>query len=244
MILSGAAPLAPDVMKWFQKLEIPIREAYGMSENFNVISMNPIQDIRIGTVGKIFPGQEIYIDAETKEIRQKCNWLMKGYYKKPHLTNQTIIDGFLYTGDMGSLSEDGFLTITGRVKDIFKTAKGEYISPAVLELPFLDMKIVDQACVMGTAYAQPFILVVLTSLGKGISKNTIETSLTKTLEAVNNKAMEFQKLKKVIISREEWTIENEILTPTLKIKRNLLSQKYEPILKKIYQLKEQVSWES
>lgn len=244
VILSGAAPLAPDVIKWFQKLKIPIREAYGMSENFNVISMNPVDDIRIGTVGKIFSEQDIYIDSDTKEIRQKCKWLMKEYYNKPDLTNQTIIDGFLHTGDMGSLSEDGYLTITGRVKDIFKTAKGEYISPAVLELPFLDLKIVDQACVMGTTYAQPFILVVLSEVGKGTSKSKIDRSLIKVLEAVNNQAMEFQKLKKVIIAHEEWTIENEMLTPTLKIKRNLLSQKYEPLLKNIYELEDQVSWES
>ena len=244
VILSGAAPLAPDVMKWFQKLDIPIREAYGMSENFNVISMNPVEDIRIGTVGKIFPGQDIYIDPETKEIRQRCNWLMKEYYRKSDLTNETIIDGYLHTGDMGSLSKDGYLTITGRIKDIFKTAKGEYISPAVLELPFLDMKIVDQACVIGTTYAQPFMLLVLSEAGKGSSKSKIKRSLIKVLEVVNKQAMEYQKLKKVIIASEEWTIENEMLTPTLKIKRNLVSQKYEPILKSIYESEEQVSWES
>jgi long-subunit acyl-CoA synthetase (AMP-forming) len=243
IILSGAAPLAPDIIKWFANLDIEIREAYGMSENFNVISMNPKTAIKVGSVGKLFPGQEVVIDPETKEIKQKCDWLMKGYFKNPKLTEETISNGFLNTGDMGELSDDGYLTITGRVKDIFKTTKGEYISPAVLEIPFTEMKIVEQACVMGTLYPQPFVLVSLSKLADRISKKKIANELKSVLDKLNHGVMEYQRLKKVIISKDQWTVENRLLTPTLKMKRSLLSDRYENALKEVYQKNEPVSWE-
>ena len=134
-------------------------------------------------------------------------------------------------------------TITGRVKDIFKTTKGEYISPAVLETSFLEMSVVEQACVMGSHYTQPFILIVLSDIGKALSKNKVESQLKIVLEEVNHEGMEYQKLRKAIIVKEEWTIENELLTPTLKMKRNILSQKYEPVLRSVYEKDEIISWE-
>ncbi|WKK65221.1 AMP-binding protein [Lutimonas zeaxanthinifaciens] len=244
IILSGAAPLAPDIIRWFMKLDINIREAYGMSENFNVISMNPAGAIKIGSVGTLFPGQEVIIDKQTKEIKQKCGWLMKGYYKNPKLTKETIVNGYLCTGDMGELSEDGYLKITGRVKDIFKTTKGEYISPALLEIPFLELKIVDQVCIMGTFYPHPFVLVSLSHLADQLSKADIVKSLERVLKQQNEGVMEYQRLKKVIVSKNPWTIENGLLTPTLKLKRSLISEKYEMKLKEIYGKDELVSWEN
>lgn len=242
IILSGAAPLAPDIIKWFSNLDIQIREAYGMSENFNVISMNPKDKIKIGTVGRLFPEQQVLIDPETKEIRQKCEWLMKGYFNNQQLTAETITNGFLNTGDMGELSEDGYLTITGRIKDIFKTTKGEYISPAMLETPFTEMKIVEQACVMGTLYPQPFVLISLSRLAERRSKKEITNQLKSVLKKLNNGVMEYQRLKKVIISHDQWTVENRLLTPTLKMKRSQLSDKYEKALDEVYRNNELVSW--
>ncbi|MCA0933771.1 AMP-binding protein [Lutimonas saemankumensis] len=243
IILSGAAPLAPDIIRWFMKLEINIREAYGMSENFNVISMNPAGAIKIGSVGKLFPGQEVIIDKRTNEIKQKCSWLMKGYYRNPKQTAETIVHDYLLTGDMGELTEDGYLKITGRVKDIFKTTKGEYISPSLLEIPFLELKIIEQVCIMGTFYPQPFVLISLSHLAKTLSKNEIVKSLEKVLNQQNEGVMEYQRLKKVIVSKNPWTIENGLLTPTLKLKRSLISKKYERKLKDIYNNDELVSWE-
>ena len=243
VIISGAAPIAPDLIVWFQKLGIFIREAYGLSENFNVIALNPIGDIRIGTVGKIFDNQEVYIDPESNEIRQKSSWLMQGYFKKPELTAKTIVDGYLHTGDMGYLSEDGYLTVTGRVKDIFKTTKGVYISPASIEMNFLEMNIVDQACVMGSHYPQPFVLIVLSDIGKAIQPDQVELQLQEVIDKINSEAMEYQKIKKAIIVKEEWTNDNDMLTPTLKMKRNVLSKKYEAASKAIYEKDESVSWE-
>lgn len=243
VILSGAAPIAPELLRWFARLGLPIREAYGMSENFNVLAMNPSGDIRVGTVGTLFPEQEVYIDPETKEIRQKCDWLMQGYYQRPDLTEKAIVDGFLLTGDMGRLSPDGYLTIIGRVKDIFKTAKGEYITPAPLEAQFLALDLVDQACVMGTGYPQPFVLVVLSEAGRQLDREHVTTQLRQALTACNEDEMEYHKLRKVIVVREEWTSENELLTPTLKMKRNQLSDKYAAAVRELYQRDEPVSWE-
>jgi long-subunit acyl-CoA synthetase (AMP-forming) len=243
VIVSGAAPIAPELLRWFQKLDIFICEAYGLSEDFSVLSIHSKDDIRIGTVGKLFDKQEVYLDPDTHEIRQKCNWLMQGYYNNPELTAKTIVNGFLYTGDMGHLSDDGFLTITGRVKDIFKTTKGEYISPTGLEMNFSGLSIVDQACVMGSQYPKSFVLIVLSEIGRAMSKIEVEKRLKEVLHTANLDAMEYQKLKKAIVVKEEWTIENDLLTPTLKMKRNVLSQKYESALKTIYARDEMVSWE-
>ena len=242
VIISGAAPLAPELAAWFENIGIRIREGYGLSENFNVISINPSKEIRIGTVGKVFDNQKVKIIPNTQEIIQKCDWLMQGYYNKPELTAATIIDGYLHTGDMGFLSQDGYLTITGRVKDIFKTTKGEYISPYLMELPLMDSNLVDQACVMGSVYPQPFALIVLSDIGKKQKKEDLKDHLTSILESINKNLMQYQKLKKVIISNDQWTTQNGMLTPTLKLKRNLLSQKYEPLLKDIYAINEPVTW--
>ena len=243
LVVTGAAPIAPELILWFQKLGIFICEAYGLSEDFSVLSMNTKDKLRMGTVGKLFDKQEVAIDPETHEIRQRCGWLMQGYYNNPELSAKTIVNGFLYTGDMGHLSADGFLTITGRVKDIFKTTKGEYISPSALEMKFTGLDIVDQACVMGSQYPQPFVLIVLSETGKTMDKSEVDTQLQAILDMVNRDVMEYQKLKKVIIVKEEWTNDNDLLTPTLKMKRNVLSQKYESALKPVYEKKELVSWE-
>jgi len=243
IIISGAAPISPDLMTWFTKIGISIREAYGMSENFNVCTINPKDHIRIGSVGKLFKGQEVKIDPDTREILQRCGWLMKGYFKEPELSAQTLLDGFLHTGDMGELSADGFLKLTGRVKDIFKTSKGEYIVPGKIEMLFLALPIVDQACVLGSRYPQPFVLVGLSETGKAMPAVHVTELLTKTLGDYNRGAMEYQKIKKVIIIKEEWTNENGLLTPTLKMKRNALSAKYEESLEPMYNQDEEVSRE-
>ena len=168
---------------------------------------------------------------------------MKGYYKDTELTAQTIRDGFLHTGDMGTLSQDGYLTLTGRVKDIFKTSKGEYIVPQATEMQFLSLQEVDQACLLGVKYPQPFLVVVLSETGKAMARTELTQSLQTVLAETNKNCMGYQKLKKVIIVKEEWTTDNNLLTPSLKIKRNALSAKYEADLHQLYHAGEIVSWE-
>lgn len=239
---SGAAPITTELLKWFHRLDIPIQEAYGLSEDFNVCSLNPKQDIRIGTTGKLVSGQEVKILPDTHEIIQKSAWIMKGYYKDPELTAKAIQNGYFYTGDMGEII-GGYLRITGRVKDIFKTAKGEYIAPLPIEICFLSMEEIDQACVLGSRYPQPFIIVVLSKQGKEMDSNRLARKLEFTMETCNKRSMGYQRLKKVIIVKEEWTTENNILTLTMKMKRNAVAKLYEEKLERIYASGETVSWE-
>ena len=242
LIVSGAAPITIDLLRWFHRLGVPIQEAYGLSEDFNVCSMNPREDIRIGTVGRLFPNEEIKILPQTNEIIQRSDWIMKGYYKDPELTAQTLQNGYFHTGDMGEIV-NGYLSITGRVKDIFKTAKGEYIAPFPIENHFLSLEEIDQACVLGSRFPQPFIVVVLSKSGKEVSHVILEKRLKTALDQSNQNSMGYQKLKKVIIVKEEWTVENNLLTLTLKMKRNVVSKFYEEKLEKIYNTEETVSWE-
>ena len=242
LILTGAAPISIELLKWFHRLDIPIQEAYGLSEDFNVCSINPREDIRIGTVGKLVAGQEVKILPDTHEIIQRSGWIMKGYYKDPELNAKAIQDGYFYTGDMGDIV-DGYLVITGRVKDIFKTTKGEYIAPFPIESHFLSMNEIDQACVLGSRYAQPFIVVVLSKQGKEMDKALLERKLKSTLDRCNHDSMGFQQLKKVIIVKEEWTAENGILTLTMKMKRNVVARLYEEKLEAKYATEPSVSWE-
>ncbi|WP_258104985.1 AMP-binding protein [Marinoscillum sp. MHG1-6] len=244
VIISGAAPLSAELIRWYRSIGLVIREAYGMSENFNVLSMNPSNDIRPGTVGKLFPGQDIVIDPETHEILQKCSWSMKEYYKEPKLTAEVFKDGYLHTGDMGSLTDDQFLTITGRVKDIFKTSKGEYITPSPIELAFQSLAFVDQTCVVGSLYSQPFVLVGLSETGKSMDKEMVKKELTNQLKSLNQQYMGYQRLKLVVVVEDEWTSDNGLLTPSLKMKRNEISKKYEEALAPIYDQSVPVAWES
>ena len=242
IILTGAAPISVELLKWFHRLGIPIQEAYGLSEDFNVCSINPRTDIRIGTTGKLLSGQEVKILPDTHEIIQRSAWIMKGYFKDPELNAKAIQDGYFYTGEIGEIV-DGYLVITGRVKDIFKTAKGEYIAPFPIETHFLSMDEIDQACVLGSRYPKPFIVVVLSKRGKEMDKDMLEGKLKAALDVYNRDSMGYQRLKKVIIVKDEWTTDNGILTLTMKMKRNVVAKLYEEKLENKYSTDETISWE-
>ena len=122
-MLSGAAPISPELLRWYERIDIPIQEGYGMTENFNACTVNPISDRRPGFVGRFYDGMEHKIVPETGELIIKAPWVFLGYYKEQQLTDETIVDGWLHTGDVGKVDDDGYLKITGRVKEIFKTSK-------------------------------------------------------------------------------------------------------------------------
>jgi long-chain acyl-CoA synthetase len=151
---------------------------------------------------------------------------MDGYYKDEVETNKTIIDGSLHTGDEGEIDENGFLTITGRVKDIFKTSKGKYVAPSPIEMKLSANKNLEQICVVGDGLPQPIVLVVLSEIGKEKSKKGLTASLVKTLGIVNPKLDNHEKLHNIVVITEEWTVENNLLTPTMKIKRNAIEKIY------------------
>lgn len=226
MMLTGAAPMPPELLMWYQRIGFYIQEAYGMTENMGLNSLMPRDNIKIGTVGKIYENCLTRIDPKTKEIQMKANYNSWGYYKEEQLTKELFEDGWLKTGDMGKIDSEGFLSILGRVKDNFKTAKGYYVSPALIENTIsLDVHI-EQCCVVGINLPQPIALLILSSEAKKIDLTTLKLNLEKLRISINPLFKKYEHISKMIVIKEEWTIENNCITPTLKIKRPMIEKKY------------------
>jgi long-chain acyl-CoA synthetase len=219
-IYSGAAPISVDMLEWFNKIGVTIYQAIGMTEDCIYSHFNRRTANRFGTVGKALTGVTVKI-ADDGEFRLKSGGVMKGYYKEPELTAATFDEeGYLKTGDKAEYDKDGFLTIVGRVKDQFKTDKGKYVSPAPIEMLLLANQHIEQACVVGMGIPQPIALVVLSASGKAQSKDQLIASLTASLQEVNPALESYEKLEKVVVMQGDWTVDNGLITPTLKVKRN------------------------
>ena len=222
IMISGAAPVSLEVINWYKNIDIEIFQIYGMTEDCCISHFNIPPNNKIGTVGKPLPGVKTKISDEG-EICIKNNCLMKGYYKKPELTKNTFDqEGYLKTGDKGKYDEEGNLTITGRIKDQFKTDKGKYISPSGIELELIKNTNIEQACVVGSGLPNPIALVTLSELGNTSSFSALSNSLINSVSDLNNRLEKHEKIKKVVVFKDQWTIENNFLTPTLKLKRNLI----------------------
>jgi len=242
-ICSGAAPLSVSVINWFQSIGITIYQNYGMTEDCVLSHFNLIGQNKVGTVGKPLPGVETKISAEG-ELRIRSKALTTGYYKEPQLTAELFDEeGYLKTGDMAEYDAEGYLKITGRVKDQFKTDKGKYISPAPIELMLSKNPDIEQVCVVGMGVPQPMALVVLSAAGKAKSKEEITASLSQTLAEVNKKVEAYEKLETAVIMKTDWTIDNGLLTPTLKVKRNEVEKIHLPNYPKWYHQEGLVVWE-
>ncbi len=228
LAVTGAAPISAELLIWFQKLGIFIQEAYGMTENMGLNAVMPRNQIKLGTVGRIHPDCETRIDPETQEIQMRAPYNTVGYFKEPRLSQELFTeDGWLKTGDQGKLDTDGFISIIGRVKDNFKTAKGHYVAPAPIENKLNTHDFVEQVCVVGVNLPQPIVLIVLSALGKSMEQAEIKTAFEALLNEVNPTLKNYEHLRKMVIVDEDWTIENECLTPTMKIKRPSIEQKYQ-----------------
>ncbi|MBP9924671.1 MAG: AMP-binding protein [Cyclobacteriaceae bacterium] len=219
-IFSGAAPISVDILQWYQKLGITILQAYGMTEDCVYAHFNRNDANRLGTVGKPLEGLLVKI-ADGGEIRVKCPGLTIGYYKEPELSKELFDEeGYLKTGDQGEISPDGYLKITGRVKDQFKTDKGKYISPTPIELKLASNTDIEQVCVVGMGIPQPIALAVLSEAGKAKSKEDLEKSLSASLTQINPALETYEKLEKIVVMKGDWNVDNNLLTPTMKVKRN------------------------
>jgi len=239
---TGSAPISPITLEWFRKIGIEISEAWGMTETSCVAVVNfPFNKAKIGTIGKPVDGTDIKI-SEEGEILVRSDGVIKEYYKEPEKTAEAFKDGWLHTGDKGELDADGFIRITGRVKDIFKSGKGKYVVPVPIESLLFENNIIEQVCVMGSGLPQPVAAVVLAEeLSGGLSNSEIEQSLADTLIHVNARLEGHEKLDRVIVTKEQWSIENGLLTPTLKIKRSELEDKYQETIS--IESKDKVVWQ-
>lgn len=243
-IFVGAAPMPASLIRWFERLDIKIQEAYAMTENCCYSHVTLPHEIRIGSVGKALPHVEIKL-SEQNEVLCKHEALMLGYYKEPQMSKDSFTeDGFLRTGDEGAIDKDGYLKITGRVKDIFKTTKGKYVAPAPIEMKLSVNDYIDQVCVVGDGIAQPIAMITLSEEGKKVAKEAVEKSLAETMNIVNPKLDQHEMLKRMVVLKGDWTVENKLLTPTLKIKRNEVEKIHRNSYEKWYESSTEIVWEN
>ena len=242
-LLTGAAPMPPELSAWFQKIGLFIQEAYGMTENMGLNTFMPRHDIRLGSVGKVHPICETRIDPQTGEIQMKSKYNTSGYYKAPEITAELFEGEWLKTGDMGQLDPDNYLKIIGRVKDNFKTAKGQYVSPAPIENQFTLSHLVEQVCVVGINLPQPIALVVPSATAKSMSPNQQIEAFETLRVQINPNFKKYEHIQKIVILANEWTVENKCLTPTLKIRRMEIEQKFSAHFAMWYNTKESILFE-
>ncbi|WP_439133951.1 AMP-binding protein [Pseudomaricurvus sp.] len=226
---SGSAPISPSTLEWYARLGINISEGWGMTETSGLsCGNNPFQPDRLGTIGAPVPCVEMKL-SEEGEVLIRGDAVFKEYYKNPEATAEAFTDGWFHTGDKARTDSNGTWSIVGRVKEQFKTAKGKYVSPAPIESLLSRNSDIEQVCVLGSGRKQPLAIVVLSEQARGLS-DTTRTQLQTTLENVNADLESHQRLDHIIVSDEPWTIENDMLTPTLKIKRNKLEERYSKYL--------------
>ena len=244
VIVSGAAAMQVAQRNWFRKIGVNITIGYGMTENCAITTQIPGSNFnKPGSVGTVQPNVEIKIDNETEEVLMRGPYVMSGYYNDSETTNKTIKNGWLHTGDKGKIDSDGHLYITGRVKDTFKTSKGEFIDPAKIESQFGEVEYFGQMCIVGLGIPQPIMLVNISELGKKLEKTELINKLENKLESVNSQLFNYLRVSTIVICKEEWTPQNEILTPTMKIKRGNVDKRYMSKYDIWHHSVDQVIWE-
>jgi long-chain acyl-CoA synthetase len=228
----GAAPMPVPLLAWYRKLGLPVNEGYGLTENLAVSNLTLSGENMEGTVGPAYPGVDIRIDASSGEIQMRSPALMQGYYKEPELTREAFTpDGWLRTGDKGQIDAQGNLHITGRVKDLFKTSKGKYVAPAPIEDKLVMHELVEACVVTGANLGQPLGIVMLNAEAVAHAADPdrrvqLEASLAQHLQSINASLDPHEQLKCLVVATTAWTVENDIVTPTFKVKRNRIEDAY------------------
>ena len=245
---SGSAPIPSALIDWYDKLGLHIIEGYGMSEDFSYSHMSTPTRRKPGYVGPAWSDVKTRISPEG-EIQIVSPGNMLGYYKEPEMTAACYTDdGYFKTGDRGKYSSDGLLRITGRVKELFKTSKGKYVAPVPIENLLNSDSHIELSCVSGPGRPACFALVQLAEEMRGkIEDPGFRDSLTPRLEAlleeVNDRVEGYEELQFLAIVREDWQIANDFLTPTLKIKRDVIEQAYAHQLDQWYESRQKVIWQ-
>ena len=228
--VSGAAPLPLPVLQWFSKLGLDIYQGYGMTENSIYVSVNMPDENRLGSVGKPYEDSLIRLSPDG-EIQNRHDGVSPGYFKDPEKTAELFTeDGWLRTGDVGKLDADGYLYITGRVKEIFKTLKGKYVTPAPIEGKFATNTDIEQLCLVGSGLFQPMLVVSLNADARQRPPEQVERALVATMESVNASLEAHEAIAKVVVSKDAWSIDNGLMTPTMKVRRNEVEKRYGELL--------------
>jgi long-chain acyl-CoA synthetase len=252
LMVSGSAALQPRLARMFAAAGIPVVEGYGLTETSPVIAVNDMRNrgFKVGTVGKVIENVEVKIAADG-EILAKGPNVMMGYYKDPEKTAEVLQDGYFHTGDIGEIDSEGFLKITDRKKEMFKTSGGKYIAPQLIENAMKQSRFIEQIMVIGdgekmpAAFIQPNFEFVkewakLHNVDVGtdpksiVANEKVVARINEEVEKINEKFGNWEKIKKVELTPEVWSIGGGELTPTLKLKRKQVLEKYKDLYKKIY----------
>jgi long-chain acyl-CoA synthetase len=244
---SGSAPIPAELIAWYRKLGLNLLEGYAMTEDFAFSHLSSPEKSAPGYVGSPYQGVEVKISNEG-EVLIKSPGRMVGYYKQPELTAEAFTDdGFFRTGDKGERRADGLLKLTGRVKELFKTAKGKYVAPAPIENRINEHPLVELSCVSGVGQPAAYALVVLAEdvrkkLGDPTTRQDVEEALAPFLKKLNSELSTYEQLQMFVIAKEPFTIEAGTLTPTMKIKRSKIEAQVQGELDGWYAAGKPVIW--
>lgn len=252
VIASGSAALQSRLARVFNAAGMGVMEGYGLTETSPVVSVNDMRNkgFKIGTVGRPIPETDVKI-AEDGEILVKGPQVMMGYYKDQEKTDEVLTDGYFHTGDIGEICKDGFLKITDRKKEMFKTSGGKYIAPQIIENVMKQSRFIEQIMVIGEGEKMPAALIQLNeefvqdwaerkglnlgnSLSEMIQHNELVERVQEEIDLHNQKFGNWEKIKKFELTPDVWSIEEEHLTPTMKLKRRVIKDKYMDLYRKIY----------
>ncbi len=241
LALTGSAPIPPsDIIAW-RCLGMPLCEGFGQSESMSSC-FNRVDNFKVGSIGLPLSERTEVKVSEQGELLLRSPGNMLGYYKAPEKTAETIVDGWIHTGDKARIDEDGFVFITGRVKDIFKTAKGKYVAPAPIENKFALFTGVEQCCLVGLGMPQTMMLTVL---AEGIEFSpALHADLQAHMQSLNETLEVHERMSHIIVCREPWSIDNGLLTHTLKVLRDDVEKHYQPSLQNAMAGDDCVYWEA
>jgi long-chain acyl-CoA synthetase len=253
-LITASAPIDPNVLEFLKVCFcVPMHEGYGLTETSPVITVNDMRNhgFKVGTVGKVIQNVEVKIAADG-EILCKGPNVMMGYYKDEKLTNEAIVDGYFHTGDIGEIDGDGFLRITDRKKEMFKTSGGKYVAPQLIENAMKQSRFVEQIMVIGEGQKMPAAFIQLnfdfvrewqklhemkvdTTNDELISNPKVKERVQEEIEILNKKFGNWEQIKRFELTPDVWTIAAGHLTPTMKLKRKIVMEKYTDLFHKIYQ---------
>jgi long-subunit acyl-CoA synthetase (AMP-forming) len=245
---SGSAPIPPDLIAWYRRIGLKLYEGYGMTEDCAYSFTSSEEFNAPGCVGAKMKGVEARLSPEG-EILIKSPGQMVGYFKRPDLDAEVFTeDGFFRTGDLGEIAPNGVLKLTGRAKELFKTAKGKYVAPAPIENRINAHPMIELSLVSGVGQPAAYAIVLLSETIRprqtdAAVRAEVTAELSKLLSEVNSAVADYEQLKMIVVAREPWSIENGCLTPTMKIKRAKIEKMLEPQVERWYNEKQKVLWQ-